>query len=47
MKRILMLIILSVLLCSCFSLNPHKCIDYTGPKKCVRFHDGVEEVWGD
>ena len=46
MKRILMLIVLSVLLCSCFISNPKKCTEYTGPNECIKFSDGSEEIRG-
>ena len=45
MKKILILIILTILLTSCFVKDPYKCIDYQGDKKCVRFYDGQEAVW--
>ena len=46
MKRILMLILLSVLLYSCKVRDPVKCIDYTGPNECIKFPDGSEEIRG-
>ena len=46
MKRILMLIVLSVSLCSCFTSNPRKCTEYTGPNECIKFPDGSEEIRG-
>ena len=47
MKRISMLIVLSVLLYSCKVQDPSKCTDYTGPKECIKFPSGREIYWGD
>ena len=47
MKRISMLIVLSVLLYSCKVQDPSKCTDYTGPKECIKFSSGKEIYWGD
>ena len=45
MKKILILFILTILLVSCVAVNPNKCLDYQGDKKCIRFYDGQEYVW--
>ena len=45
MKKILILFILAMLLISCVAVNPNKCLDYQGDKKCIRFYDGQEYVW--
>ena len=45
MKKILILIILTILLTSCFVKDPYKCLDYQGDKKCMRFVDGDEIIW--
>lgn len=45
MKKIIILFILAMLLISCVAVNPNKCLDYQGDKKCIRFYDGEEYVW--
>jgi lipoprotein len=45
MKKILILIILTILLTSCFGAEPIECIDYKGDKKCIRYLDGEEIIW--
>ena len=45
MKKILILFILSILLTSCVSSNSHKCIDYQGDKKCIRYLGYEEIIW--
>jgi hypothetical protein len=45
MKKIIILFILAMLLISCVAVNPNKCLDYQGDKKCIRFYDGQEYVW--
>ena len=45
MKKILILFILAMLLISCVAVNPNKCLDYQGDKKCMRFVDGDEIIW--
>ena len=47
MKRILMLILLSVLLYGCMSKSIVDCTEYTGSKRCIRFYDGEEAILGD
>ena len=45
MKKIIILFILAMLLISCVAVNPNKCLDYQGDKKCMRFVDGDEIIW--
>ena len=45
MKRILMLILLSVLLYGCMSKSIVDCTEYKGPNECIKFYDGREAIW--
>ena len=46
MKRILMLILLSVLLYGCMSKSIVDCTEYKGPNECIKFPSEKEEIRG-
>jgi len=45
MKKILILFILAMLLVSCVAVNPNKCLDYQGDKRCTRYLGYDEVIW--